>query len=708
MAIYHYSISKLSRAKGRSSVQKMSYITCGMAQDESTGRTFNYLKKYTELVHTETSLPANAKKEWVDPTVLWNEVEKSEKKINSKVAYDMDGALPNELSHAQMIELVRNHVSYLTNKGFCVTWAIHDKEDGNPHVHILTTTRPLDKNGNFTTKEKKVPVLDANGNKVPLIDPKTGEQKIRKRKRIGNNGKEYYSEEKLWQTKKEIYNPLDGRELYKEIRQSWADRCNEYLPEEDKVSPLSFKEQGINQTPSIHIGAVAKEMDQRDVYSWKMENYIERTEVIEEEKKNRLNEMLSKLFEQAEKKVQEIAQKIETKINKLGDYVQNFLKKKEEEKEQNEYLPMYKLFLNHEKKKKSFAEQNFQNYAQYKEDYINLTDTIDSNEYEIKSLISENTDLKVEVERLRRKKVARDAVREPLAEFKKHFEIYNHKIGEVREEEKKLLKNKKKIKQLYAEADEERDAFNKAGDAIYHHIGKVGVRMPAEKDAEAAEKLLNEVDPASQIAEIKDSISKNENRIKQLNTIQENKKDELEEVTRAIECISTYMDVPEEIEDDEYEEIAKDLYDHIEGDKKNGYIVYFKDEDATNYQYGCLTLAKAQVRHNLAFKELKQGLGEYCVKRYEEREYLYEQCPNANDLKVVCEYGTYSIIGKDEDGYTQEINDPQERDVKIFSYKEDAIEYRDLIKEKINSYKEEKGIEIEEERSYDYNIGMHM
>ncbi len=707
MAIYHYSISKLSRARGRSSVQKMSYITCGMAKDESTGRTFNYLKKSTELVHTETALPANAKKEWLDPTVLWNEVEKAEKKRNAKVAYDMDGALPNELDHDQMIELVRNHVSYLTDKGFCVTWAIHDKDDGNPHVHLLATTRPLDKNGNFTTKEKKVPVLDADGNKVPLIDQKTGEQKIRKRKRISDNGKEYYSEEKLWQTKKEIYNPLDSKELYKEIRQSWADRCNEYLPEEDKVSPLSFKEQGIEQIPSVHLGAVAKEMDQRDAYSWKMENYVEREEAIEEEKKNRLNEVLSKLLDQAEKKVQEIAQKVERKINKLGDYVQNFLKKKEEEKEQNDYPPMYKVILDQERKRKKFAEEHYKNYDKYNDKLSKLDMYIRNSDDAINKLTKQNVDLNETITRLKKLKQDQDSIREPLNKFKEHYAIYNQKIEEVREEQNKLFKNKKLINKLYDEAERERTEFNKAGDEIHYYIGHVGYLKPAEQMAKDAEELLKKKDPTNEILEKESSVKQNKEKIKDYISNKAKAKNEYSKCIEGLRCMDAYMNGSTTLEDD-YKEMAYYMYDHIEGNERHGYIVHLKPLESTDSQLAYLTLAKAELRYNKPLNELLDGLEDYCLFDYQDREYLYEQCPNANDLKVVYEYGSYSLIGKDYDGYQQEIKDPKDREVKTFSYEEDAIEYKNSIKEKINSFKEEKDIPIEKEHKRDYDFGLHM
>ena len=31
----------------------------------------------------------------------------------------------------------------IRDRGMCVDWSIHDKGDGNPHVHLLVTMRPF-------------------------------------------------------------------------------------------------------------------------------------------------------------------------------------------------------------------------------------------------------------------------------------------------------------------------------------------------------------------------------------------------------------------------------------------------------------------------------------------------------------------------------------------------------------------------------------
>ena len=85
----------------------------------------------------------------------------------------------------------------------CCDFAIHDKGDGNPHVHILLTTRKVDKSG-FTKKER------------------------------------------VW----------NDRKLLMLWRERWADWCNHklYFVSDARVDHRSYKEQGIDKLPQIHLG----------------------------------------------------------------------------------------------------------------------------------------------------------------------------------------------------------------------------------------------------------------------------------------------------------------------------------------------------------------------------------------------------------------------------------------------------------------------
>ena len=59
----------------------------------------------------------------------------------------------------------------------CADIALHDKNDGNPHCHILLTMRPLNEDTIWGAKSKKEYILDENGEKVKL---KNGNYKTRK------------------------------------------------------------------------------------------------------------------------------------------------------------------------------------------------------------------------------------------------------------------------------------------------------------------------------------------------------------------------------------------------------------------------------------------------------------------------------------------------------------------------------------------------
>jgi hypothetical protein len=73
------------------------------------------------------------------------------------------------------------------DKGMCADWAIHDSENDkgerNLHFHLLLTMRPLTEKGEWGAKTKKIYCLDDNGERIPLIDKKAGQQKVDSRNR---------------------------------------------------------------------------------------------------------------------------------------------------------------------------------------------------------------------------------------------------------------------------------------------------------------------------------------------------------------------------------------------------------------------------------------------------------------------------------------------------------------------------------------------
>ena len=147
MAIYHLSIKIISRGKGKSVVAAAAYRAGEKIKSAYDGIEHDYTRK-GGVVHTEILLPDHAPSEYANRATLWSAVEKSETAKNAQLAREIEIALPVELSREQGITLVREYVNRnFVEKGMCADVAIHDKNDGNPHAHILLTMRPIEPDG---------------------------------------------------------------------------------------------------------------------------------------------------------------------------------------------------------------------------------------------------------------------------------------------------------------------------------------------------------------------------------------------------------------------------------------------------------------------------------------------------------------------------------------------------------------------------------
>lgn len=243
MAIYHLSIKIISRGKNKSAVAASAYRSGEKIKNEYDGIVHDFTRK-GGIDHTEILLPQNAPQEFSDRGTLWNSVEKIEKSKNSQLAREIEIALPKELNREKQIELVREYVKEnFVKVGMCADIALHDKNDGNPHAHILLTMRPLNEDKTWGAKSKKEYILDEKGEKVKL---KNGNYKTRK------------------------INTTDWNEQDKaeEWRKAWADITNKYLEEnniQEKVDHRSYQRQGIEQIPTIHLGVSASQMEKKGI-----------------------------------------------------------------------------------------------------------------------------------------------------------------------------------------------------------------------------------------------------------------------------------------------------------------------------------------------------------------------------------------------------------------------------------------------------------
>lgn len=297
MAIYHCHVNVISRGKGRSCVGASAYRSGEKIENERDGIIHDYTKK-SGVVYSETMLPQNAPNEWQDRSKLWNEVEKVEKAKDSRLAREYEIALPRELTREQQKECVKNISQiYFVNEGQCVDIAIHDKEDGNPHAHIMTTIRPINENGEWESKSEKLYLCkNADGEERAFTSKelaKTENAEWKKQYHYSkdgnsrgkkvyiteyekNNNPKYADYERIKNDKQpktqkygkqnEKIERWNSTEYLNNVRAGVSDEINMSLEKyghEERVDHRSYKEQGIEQIPTKHIGKTQIEMKER-------------------------------------------------------------------------------------------------------------------------------------------------------------------------------------------------------------------------------------------------------------------------------------------------------------------------------------------------------------------------------------------------------------------------------------------------------------
>ena len=243
---FHFNISIISRGKSKSAVASAAYISCEKLTNEWDGVTHDYHNK-KGLEHKEIFLPENAPKEFLDRSTLWNSVELNEKAINAQLARNFIVALPKELSLEENKKLIREFIQdNFVSKGMIADFAIHQENDdgnGNIHAHIMTTVRPLNQDGTWGAKSKKEYLLDEQGNKI-----------------LGKNGKP--------KTRKIDLTDWNNKENAEKWREHFATLCNQYLEkagEQKRVDHRSYKRQGKEEIPTIHLGASAGALERKGV-----------------------------------------------------------------------------------------------------------------------------------------------------------------------------------------------------------------------------------------------------------------------------------------------------------------------------------------------------------------------------------------------------------------------------------------------------------
>lgn len=115
--------------------------------DERTGEKYRYARR-TGVNDTVILAPENSPAWAYERSRLWNEVEAIEKRKDAQLARELNIALPVELNNDEKKALMLGYVQeQFVAKGMVADVAFHDLESGNPHAHIMLTTRDITEAG---------------------------------------------------------------------------------------------------------------------------------------------------------------------------------------------------------------------------------------------------------------------------------------------------------------------------------------------------------------------------------------------------------------------------------------------------------------------------------------------------------------------------------------------------------------------------------
>jgi Ti-type conjugative transfer relaxase TraA len=219
MAIYHLKINVIKRSNGQSAVAASAYRAAQKlvqkVVDKVTGLITTKIHNYANkdgVVWREIFVPQGYEDAlWLkDRQQLWQLVEDKNIRSDAQVARQGVVALPRELSCEENIEFMRRWLQdTFVADGMVVDLAVHYDNENNPHAHFLMTMDHLERN--------------EDGQAV-----------------FGNKNRDWNQKEKLchW-------------------RASWSLAVNLELEKrgfEERISHLSYKEQGIELEPTKHEG----------------------------------------------------------------------------------------------------------------------------------------------------------------------------------------------------------------------------------------------------------------------------------------------------------------------------------------------------------------------------------------------------------------------------------------------------------------------
>ena len=254
MALFHFTVDQMKRSEGQSVIASVAYRSGERLYSEYYGEYSDYTRK-GGVICSDILLPSHAPPEYADRQTLWNAVEKAERGKNAQLAYSFDIALQNEFSLEENIALARQFLlENFVSRGMVVDFAVHqpDREDGgipNPHFHVLCPIRPIEQNGKWGLKQRRVYELDEDGNRIRDADGKF------------------------------VFNAVPttdwgSPETLEYWRQTWAELCNAKFAEKGidvRIDHRSYERQGVELLPTVHEGATVRAMEKKGIRTEKGE-----------------------------------------------------------------------------------------------------------------------------------------------------------------------------------------------------------------------------------------------------------------------------------------------------------------------------------------------------------------------------------------------------------------------------------------------------
>lgn len=277
MALFHLSVTQTKRSAGQSAIASAAYRAGERLYSEYYGEYSDYTRK-GGVICSDILLPSHASPEFADRQTLWNAVEKAERGKNAQLAYSFDIALQNEFSLEENIALARQFLlENFVSRGMVVDFAVHqpDREDGgipNPHFHVLCPIRPIEQNGKWGLKQRRVYELDEDGNRIRDADGKF------------------------------VFNAVPttdwgSPETLEHWREAWAELCNAKFAEKGldvRIDHRNYERQGVELLPTVHEGATVRAMEKKGIRTEKGEfnRWIKATNAVIRDIKKKITSLM--------------------------------------------------------------------------------------------------------------------------------------------------------------------------------------------------------------------------------------------------------------------------------------------------------------------------------------------------------------------------------------------------------------------------------